>query len=107
MCGPLRGAVAGIAVFEGWANDLDEAAVMAASGAFEFHPNHHFDAVGPMTGMTTIGQPVMVVENRAFGNRAYCALNEGLGKVMRLGGNDGEVLARRSGRPCAILAASP
>jgi len=94
MCGPLRGAVAGIAVFEGWADDLGEAAAMAASGAFDFHPNHHFDAVGPMTGMTTIGQPVMVVENRAFGNRAYCALNEGLGKVMRFGGNDGEVLAR-------------
>jgi hypothetical protein len=94
MCGPMRGAVAGIAVFEGWASDLDRAAEMAASGAFAFHPNHHFDAVGPMTGMTTIGQPVMVVENRTFGNRAYCALNEGLGKVMRFGGNDAEVLAR-------------
>ena len=23
MCGPMRGAVAGIAVFEGWANDLE------------------------------------------------------------------------------------
>src|SRR5207248_4561685 len=34
------------------------------------------------------------VENRAFGNRAYCAINEGLGKVMRFGGNDAEVLAR-------------
>jgi hypothetical protein len=94
MCGPMRGAVAGIAVFEGWASDLDGAAAMAASGAFTFHPNHHFDAVGPMTGMTTTGQPMMVVENRAFGNRAYCALNEGLGKVMRFGGNDAEVLAR-------------
>ena len=94
MCGPMRGAVAGIAVFEGWASDLDRATEMAASGAFAFHPNHHFDAVGPMTGMTTIGQPVMVVENRTFGNRAYCALNEGLGKVMRFGGNDAEVLAR-------------
>ena len=94
MCGPLRGAVAGIAVFEGWASDLDEAVEMAGSGAFEFHPNHHFDTVGPMTGITTIGQAVLVVENRAFGNRAYCALNEGLGKVMRFGGNDAEVLAR-------------
>jgi hypothetical protein len=94
MCGPMRGAITGIAVFEGWAPDLDEAEEMAAAGEFAFHPNHHFDAVGPMTGMTTIGQPVMVVENRAFGNRAYCALNEGLGKVMRFGGNDAEVLAR-------------
>jgi hypothetical protein len=47
-----------------------------------------------MTGMTTAGQMLMVVENRAFGNRAYCAINEGLGKVMRFGGNDAEVLDR-------------
>ena len=94
MCGPMRGAVMGIAVFEGWATDLEDAARQAAAGAFAFHPNHHFGAVGPMTGMTTASQPVMVVENRAFGNRAYCAINEGLGKVMRFGGNDAEVLDR-------------
>jgi hypothetical protein len=94
MCGPMRGAVAGIAVYEGWAADLAEAEAKAAAGAFEFHPNHHFGAVGPMTGMTTVTQPLMVVENRAFGNRAYCAINEGLGKVMRFGGNDAEVLDR-------------
>jgi len=94
MCGPLRGAIAGVAVFEGWAPDLDAAEAMAAQGAFDFQPNHDFDAVGPMTGLTTLGQPVMVVENRAFGNRAYCTINEGLGKVMRFGGNDAEVLAR-------------
>jgi hypothetical protein len=94
MCGPLRGAVTGIAVFEGWAGDLDAAAAKAAAGAFAFHPNHHFGAVGPMTGMTTKTQPLLVVENRTFGNRAYCAINEGLGKVMRFGGNDAEVLDR-------------
>ncbi len=94
MCGPLRGAIAGAAVLEGWADDLDAAAAQAAAGEFAFHPNHHFGAVGPMTGMTTKSMPVMVVENRAFGNRAYCALNEGLGKVMRFGGNDAEVLDR-------------
>jgi len=94
MCGPLRGAIMGIAVFEGWAEDLKEAAAKAEAGAFRFEPNHDYDAVGPMTGMTTQGQPALVVENRTFGNRAYCAINEGLGKVMRFGGNDAEVLAR-------------
>jgi hypothetical protein len=94
MCGPMQGAVAGIAVFEGWATDLDDALAMAEGGAFDFQPNHHFDAVGPMTGMTTQSQPVMVVENRAFGNKAFCTINEGLGKVMRFGGNDEEVRAR-------------
>jgi hypothetical protein len=94
MCGPLRGAVAGIAVFEGWAADLGDAEAKAADGAFRFEPNHAHDAVGPMTGMTTVSQPLLVVENRTFSNRAYCAINEGLGKVMRFGGNDAEVLAR-------------
>jgi Protein of unknown function (DUF1116) len=94
MCGPMRGAICGIAVYEGWAKDLQAAEAAASSGKFAFHPNHHFGAVGPMTGMTTMSQPVLIVENRAFGNRAYCTINEGLGKVMRFGGNDAEVLDR-------------
>jgi hypothetical protein len=94
MCGPMRGAIAGIAVFEGWAGELADAERKAAAGAFRFEPNHDYGAVGPMTGMTTLSQPLLVVENRAFGNRAYCAINEGLGKVMRFGGNDKEVLDR-------------
>jgi hypothetical protein len=94
MCGPMRGAICGIAVFEGWARDLAEAEAVAAGGKYAFHPNHHFGAVGPMTGMTTMSQPVMIVENKTFGNRAYCTVNEGLGKVMRFGGNDAEVLDR-------------
>ena len=94
MCGPMQGAVAGAIVFEEWAGDLDAAMKLAASGSVEFHPNHHFDAVGPMTGITTRSMPVMVVENRAFGNRAYCMINEGRGKVMRFGATDAEVIGR-------------
>ncbi len=94
MCGPMRGAVTGIAVFEGWAKDLADAEKKASSGQFKFAPNHTEGAVGPMTGMTTMSQPLLVVENKKFGNRAYCAINEGLGKVMRFGGNDAEVLGR-------------
>jgi hypothetical protein len=94
MCGPLRGAICGAIVFEDWAGDLAAAEKLAASGAVKFAPNHHFGAVGPMTGITTRSMPLLVVENRAFGNRSYCTINEGLGKVMRFGGNDAEVLAR-------------
>lgn len=94
MCAPLRGAVCGALVFEGWASDLATAEDLAASGAIDFAPNHHFGAVGPMTGITTRSMPMQVVENRAFGNWAACTINEGLGKVMRFGGNDAEVLAR-------------
>ena len=94
MCGPMRGAVAGIAVFEGWAKNLSEAEHIAESGVFKLRPNHDYGAVGPMTGMTTLSQPVLVVENRSSGNRAYCTINEGLGKVMRFGGNDASVIKR-------------
>jgi hypothetical protein len=94
MCGPLRGAVCGALVFEGWAKDLAAAEALAAGGGVRFAPNHDYGAVGPMTGITTRSMPLMAVENRAFGNRAYCTINEGLGKVMRFGGNDAEVLAR-------------
>jgi hypothetical protein len=94
MCGPLQGAVCGAIVFEGWASDLEAAEKLAAGGGVEFAPNHEFGAVGPMTGITTKSMPLLMVENRAFGSRAVCALNEGLGKVMRFGGNDAEVLER-------------
>src|ERR1051325_1623519 len=94
MCGPLRGAVCGAVVYEGWAPDLAAAEALAARGGVRFAPNHHFGAVGPMTGITTRSQPLLVVENRREGNRALCTINEGLGKVMRFGGNDAEVLAR-------------
>jgi hypothetical protein len=94
MCGPLKGAVCGAIVLEGWARDLAGAERLAATGGVEFAPNHDFGAVGPMTGITTKSMPLLVVENRAFGSRAVCTLNEGLGKVMRFGGNDAEVLAR-------------
>src|SRR5688572_25580617 len=97
MCGPMQGAVAGAIVFEGWAKNLKAAAKLAASGGVAFHPNHHFGAVGPMTGITTRSMPVMVVENRAFGNKSYCMINEGLGKVMRFGANDDGVLGRIAG----------
>ena len=81
-------------MLEGWADSLDEAEKTAASGGIAFHPNPHFGAVGPMTGIASPSQPVMIVENKAFGNRAYCTLNEGLGKVMRFGGNDAGVIGR-------------
>src|SRR5919198_630024 len=94
MCGPLRGAVCGAIVFEGWAADLAAAEALAARGGVRFAPNHHYGAVGPMTGITTGSQPLLIVENRSQGNRALCTINEGLGNVMRFGGNDADVLAR-------------
>lgn len=77
MCGAQRGAMIGVALFEGWANDAAEAMQMLASGAITFEPNHHHDAVGPMAGTISASMPVWVVENKTFGNRAFCRQVEG------------------------------
>jgi len=94
MCGPMRGAVIGALIYEGLAGGPDEAAALAASGRIRFEPCHHHDAVGPMAGVMTASMPVWIVRNLAFGNSAYCTLNEGLGKVLRYGAYSPEVLER-------------
>ncbi len=94
MCGPQRGAVMGALIYEGLAGDETEAARLAASGGVEFAPCHHHHAVGPMAGVVSPSMPVFILENKAFGNRAYCTQNEGLGKVLRYGGMGPEVYAR-------------
>lgn len=94
MSGPLRGAIVGAALYEGLATDPEDAAGKAAGGAFEFVPCHERAAVGPMAGVVSHSMPIWIVENAAHGNRAYSTLNEGLGKVLRYGAYDGEVLTR-------------
>ena len=94
MCGPMQGAIVGAVQYEGWAADLPSAQALGASGRLRLQPCHSLSAVGPMTGVVTPSMPLMVVENREHGNRAYCTLNEGLGKVLRFGANDASVLER-------------
>jgi hypothetical protein len=94
MCGPTRGAVIGALIYEGLAKDEKEAEKLAASGEIEYSPCHHHHAVGPMAGVVSPSMPVFILENKTFGNRAYCTQNEGLGKVLRYGGMGPEVYAR-------------
>ncbi len=94
MSGPLRGAVVGALLYEGLAKTEDDARRLAAGGAIRFEPCHHHASVGPMAGVLTASMPVVVVENRAGGNRAFSTLNEGLGKVLRYGAYAPEVLDR-------------
>ena len=94
MAGPLRGAIIGAAIYEGLASDAEEAERRAAAGEFEFGPCHERGAVGPMAGVISPSMPVVTIENEAHGNRAFCTFNEGLGKVLRYGAFDDEVLDR-------------
>ncbi|TMB56771.1 MAG: DUF1116 domain-containing protein [Chloroflexi bacterium] len=94
MCGPMRGAIIGAALFEGWAADAQAAEQLAERGEIAFDACHHRGAVGPMAGIVSPSMPVVVVENTASGNRAFATLNEGLGKVLRFGAYDDSVLER-------------
>ena len=94
MCGPMRGAIVGAILYEGWAEDAARANAMAASGDIELAPCHHSAAVGPMAGIISPSMPVWVVRNAQQGNLAFSNLNEGLGKVLRFGANSPEVIAR-------------
>jgi hypothetical protein len=92
--GPLRGALIGAMLHEGMAATPEEAAELGAAGRLELAPCHDHGAVGPMAGVVSPSMPMFVVENQAFGNRAYCTFNEGLGKVLRYGAYGTEVLDR-------------
>jgi len=94
MCGPMQGAITGAIVLEAWAPDLDSARRLAASGEILYEPNHHHACVGPMSGVTSPSMPVWIVRNSEHGNQAFCNLNEGLGKVLRMGAYSPDVLAR-------------
>lgn len=94
MTEPMQGSCYGAVLFEGWATSQEEAHKMLAGGEIEFIPCHHVDAVGPMGGITSANMPVLVVENKDGGNKAYCIMNEGIGKVLRFGAYDEEVVSR-------------
>lgn len=94
MCGPQQGAITGAIVYEGWASTVEGAEKLAVSGAVALEPCHAHQAVGPMAGIISPSMPVWVVENTAAGNRAFCNVNEGLGKVLRFGANSVDVLER-------------
>ena len=94
MTGPMQGSCIGAILFEDWASNADDALKMLESGRISFIPCHHVHAVGPMGGITSKNMPVLVVENRTEGNRAYCTMNEGIGKVLRFGAYDSEVVNR-------------
>lgn len=94
MAGPMQGAVIGALIYEGKAENEEAARKLAASGEIEFAPCHEYDSVGPMAGIISPSMPVHVIENKSYGNFAYCTVNEGLGKVLRFGAFNEEVISR-------------
>ena len=94
MCGPMKGAIAGACLFEGWVETLAEAEPLAGSGALHFDSLHNHRACGPMSGITTPSMMVNVIRNDVHRIETYCNLYEGIGKVLRHGANTPDVLER-------------
>jgi hypothetical protein len=94
MSGPMKGAIIGASIYEGWAGNAKEAETLAQSEKIEFVPNHHHDAVGPMAGIISPNMPVYVVHDEKYGSKTYSNLNEGIGKVLRYGAYSDEVIQR-------------
>ncbi|WP_308465160.1 hypothetical protein [Rathayibacter soli] len=55
MSNPMRGAVTGAIVFEGLAQNLEEATEVATAGGVTFSPCHEHQTVGSMAGVTSPG----------------------------------------------------
>jgi hypothetical protein len=94
MCGPMRGAMIGALLYEGWADAPAAAEAALARGEIRFAQCHDFQAVGPMAGIISPSMPVFVVRNRAHGNVAYSNMSEGIGRVLRFGANGPDVIDR-------------
>jgi hypothetical protein len=94
MCGPMRGAMVGAALYEGWAETPEAAEAMLARGEVQFAQCHDFAAVGPMAGIISASMPLIQVREATRGARAYTNLNEGIGRCLRFGANSPDVLQR-------------
>lgn len=85
VCDPLRRSMRAAVVAEGWAPDVDGADTLLRRGEVALEPANLHDAVVPMVTALGPTQPVLVVDNPAGGNRAYCPLNQGPGETAWFG----------------------
>jgi len=93
--GPLKGALIGAAIYEGWASSPEEADRMLRRGEIVIEPAHHLSSVGPMAGVISPRMPVYIVRDRRNPERyAYSNMNEGIGRVLRYGVYDRDVIDR-------------
>ena len=62
----MQGAIVGAILFEGWAQDVEQArARWRRAATIRFAPCHHHGAVGPMAGVISPSMPVWIVRESA------------------------------------------
>jgi hypothetical protein len=92
MCGPHRAGITGAALWEGLANSAAEADEKVRAGEITLAPCHHYASVGAGAGITSASTPMLVVENKTFGNRAFSCLSEGGGlRLIKWGCYDDDI----------------
>ena len=94
MSGPVKGAMIASLIFEGRAKSVEEATEILNSGKIEFAPCNDYDSSGPMAGVMSPSMMVYVVEDKNSGYKTFSGLNEGRGKVLRMGAYSDEVIAK-------------
>src|SRR5690606_5439643 len=98
--GPMRGALIGAMLLEEYASTPEEAERLLAAGRLAdgtpitLTPCHERGGVGPMAGVVSPSMWAWVLRDEVHGNRSWCTLNEGLGKVLRYGAYSPEVIDR-------------
>jgi hypothetical protein len=75
--GGQRDAVIGGVMYEGLADSPEDADAAIRAGDVQVLPCQDFGCIGSLAGIHTASMPVLVVEDRANGNQAYCTLFEG------------------------------
>ena len=78
--GGQRNGIIGGAIFEGLARDAGDAEAKLAADEIHVRSCGDYRCTGSLAGIYTGSMPVLVVENRSGGNRAYCNLFEGVSR---------------------------
>ena len=78
-------ALAGAALHEVWAGDLDHARRLILDGEITLHANHDLGTVSPMAGVVRPGQLLMRIENRAGNEVVHATLAESGRRALRFG----------------------
>ena len=78
----------------GLADNQHDASSLLKENGIRLLPAQDYNALGTFGGVISRWTPLLVVENRFAGTRAYAAINEGRGKALRYGSTDRETLSR-------------
>jgi hypothetical protein len=90
----VRNALAGAAVLEGWAADMEEGRRLVEDREVRLHSNHALGTVSPMVGVVRPSQPLMRVENRNGSGVTYATFAESGRQALRFGVFDDAVFTR-------------